>query len=50
MNGLQTAEAMLEAAEADYDVILTKVAAVDDDGVTDDGARIIIRGTTGSRI
>lgn len=30
MAGLQTAEAMLEAAQADYDVHLTKVIAVDD--------------------
>lgn len=30
MAGLQTAEAMLEAAQADYDVVLTKVIAVDD--------------------
>ena len=45
MNGLQTAEAMLEAAEADYDVILTKVAAVDDDGnwiLNPDGSKIIV--------
>lgn len=32
MNGLQTLDAMLEAAEADYEVRLQKVAAVDDDG------------------
>lgn len=32
MEGLQTMEAMLEAAQADYDVILTRVAAVDDNG------------------
>ena len=32
MKGLQTLDAMLEAAQADYEVILTKVAAVDDDG------------------
>jgi len=31
MAGLQTAEAMLEAAQADFDVALTKVIAVDDD-------------------
>lgn len=45
MNGLQTAEAMLEAAEADYDVVLTKVAAVDDDGnwiLNPDGSKIIV--------
>lgn len=32
MTGLQTAEAMLEAAEADYDVVLARVAACDDNG------------------
>jgi phage/plasmid-like protein (TIGR03299 family) len=32
MKGLQTLDAMLEAAQADYDVLLTKVAAVDDEG------------------
>jgi phage/plasmid-like protein (TIGR03299 family) len=32
MEGLQTLEQMLEAAQADYDVILTRVAAVDDKG------------------
>ncbi len=32
MKGLQTLDAMLEAASADYDVLLTRVAAVDDDG------------------
>lgn len=32
MNGLQTIDAMLEAAQADYTVLLTKVAAVDDLG------------------
>lgn len=32
MKGLQTMEAMLEAAGADFDVVLTKVAAVDDEG------------------
>jgi phage/plasmid-like protein (TIGR03299 family) len=32
MKGLQTLDAMLEAAQADYEVILTKVAAVDDEG------------------
>lgn len=31
MAGLQTAQAMLEAAQADFDVALTKVIAVDDD-------------------
>ncbi len=45
MDGLQTAEAMLIAAEADYDVVLTKVAAVDDDGnwiLNPDGSKIIV--------
>ena len=32
MRGLQTMDAMLEAAEAYYQVILTKVAAVNEDG------------------
>lgn len=32
MAGLQTMEAMLQAANADFDVVLTRVAAVDDDG------------------
>lgn len=32
MKGLQTAEAMLQAARADFDVVTTKVAAVDADG------------------
>lgn len=32
MNGLQTLEAMLEAANANFDVVLTRVAAVDDSG------------------
>lgn len=31
MAGLQTAEAMLTAAQADFDVALTKVIAVDDE-------------------
>jgi len=45
MKGLQTLDAMLEAAQADYQVILTKVAAVDDDGklITDkDGRPVLI--------
>jgi phage/plasmid-like protein (TIGR03299 family) len=45
MKGLQTLDAMLEAAEADYEVILTKVAAVDDDGqliLDKDGKSVII--------
>lgn len=32
MHGLQTLDAMLDASQADYQVILTKVAVVDDDG------------------
>lgn len=32
MKGLQTMEAMLEASKSDYDVLLTRVAAIDDDG------------------
>lgn len=32
MKGLQTIDAMLDAAQADYNVVLTKVAAVDDEG------------------
>lgn len=32
MQGLQTVEAMLKAAKADYEVALTRVAAIDDDG------------------
>lgn len=32
MAGLQTIDQMLSAAKADFDVLLTKVAAVDDDG------------------
>lgn len=45
MTGLQTLETMLEAAQADYEVILTKVAAVDDEGnfiLDKDGKPIII--------
>jgi phage/plasmid-like protein (TIGR03299 family) len=45
MAGLQTMEAMLEAAEADYDVILTRVAAVDDNGDlvrNSDGSVVIV--------
>ncbi len=48
MKGLQTAETMLEAAQADYDVVLTKVAAVDDDGniiFNPDGSPVLIRNT-----
>lgn len=45
MKGLQTAEAMLEAAQADFDVVLTKVAAVDEDGnfiKNSDGTPVIV--------
>lgn len=45
VRGLQTVEAMLEASYTDYDVILTKVAAVDDAGsliLNADGTPIII--------
>lgn len=45
MKGLQTAEAMLQAASADFDVVLTKVAAVDEDGNfirNSDGSPVIV--------
>jgi phage/plasmid-like protein (TIGR03299 family) len=45
MKGLQTAEAMLEAAQADFDVVLTKVAAVDENGqviYNSDGSPVLI--------
>ena len=45
MKGLQTAEAMLSAAGANFDVVLTKVAAVDDDGEfirNPDGSPVIV--------
>ena len=45
MKGLQTAEAMLAAAKADFDVVTTKVAAVDADGNfirNPDGTPVII--------
>ena len=32
MKGLQSMEAMLQASNSDYDVLITKVAAIDDDG------------------
>ena len=32
MNGLQTIDAMLEESQADYQVLLTKIAVVDDEG------------------
>lgn len=45
MKGLQTLDAMLEAAQADYEVVLTKVAAVDDEGnliLDKDGRPVLI--------
>ena len=45
MKGLQTAEAMLQAAQADFDVVTTKVAVVDTDGNlirNPDGTPIVI--------
>ncbi len=45
MDGLQTAEAMLAAAEADFDVALTSVAAIDAEGNfirNPDGSPVII--------
>lgn len=46
MKGLQTAEAMLAAAQADFDVVLTNVAVVDADGNfirNPDGTPVLIR-------
>lgn len=45
LKGLQTVEAMLEAAGADYEVAIKRVAAVDDDGnllLNPDGTPVII--------
>jgi len=45
MKGLQTAEVMLSAAQADFDVVLTKVAAVDNDNnfiYNPDGTPVIL--------
>jgi phage/plasmid-like protein (TIGR03299 family) len=45
MKGLQTMEAMLEAANADFDVVISKVAAVDAEGnllKNSDGSIVII--------
>jgi len=45
MKGLQTMEAMLTAANADFDVVLSKVAAIDSDGnllKNSDGSIVII--------
>lgn len=46
MKGLQTAEAMLKAAQADFDVVTTNVAAVDADGNfirNPDGTPVLVR-------
>lgn len=46
MKGLQSMEAMLSAAEADFDVVLTRVAAVDDSGnliKNPDGSVVFVR-------
>ena len=45
MKGLQTIDAMLDAAQADYQVVLTKVAIVDDNGnliLNPDGSPVIV--------
>jgi len=45
MKGLQTADAMLLAAQADFDVVLTKVAVVDDEGnfiTNPDGTPVLV--------
>ena len=45
MKGLQTANTMLMAADADFDVVLSRVAAIDDDGkviLNPDGTTVII--------
>ena len=45
MTGLQTASTMLEAADADFDVVLARVAAIDDDGkviLNPDGTTVVI--------
>jgi len=45
MSGLQTAEAMLKAARADFDVVTTRVYACDDNGepiVNADGSRVLV--------
>lgn len=46
VEGLNTAEKMLEIAGADFDVVLTRVAAVDDDGkliLNADGTSVVIQ-------
>ena len=45
MQGLQTIDAMLEASQADYQVLLTKIAVVDDEGNlvrNPDGSPVIV--------
>lgn len=45
MAGLQTASTMLTAADADFDVVLTRVAAIDNDGkiiLNPDGTTVVI--------
>lgn len=45
MKGLQTAEDMLAAAQADFDVVTTKVAALDDNGnfiLNPDGTPVVV--------
>ena len=45
MKGLQTIDAMLDASQADYQVVLTKVAIVDDNGnlvLNPDGSPVIV--------
>ena len=45
MDGLQTASSMLAAAQADFDVVLTKVAAIDGEGkvlLNPDGTVVVI--------
>ena len=45
MSGLQTIDAMLEASQADYQVLLTKIAVVDDEGNlvrNPDGSPVIV--------
>ena len=45
MRGLQTAEAMLAAAQADFDVVTTRVAVCDDDGhplLNPDGSPVLV--------
>ena len=51
MKGLQTADAMLQAARADFDVELTRVAAIDKDGnfiLNPDGTPVIIENRAGA--